>query len=179
MKKTALVVLNIVLYLLLATGIAYLILYFYETNTVFRELFEGVKPGAPMGPGGSSASSRNEVAGKMSLFIFIVVIIVQLFVLFLNITMLRLVKKSLDPVEIKLKKLENADIFLDLPLYVGLFGTISSFVVITYAPQASRLIAYSSTLNGILFGVFLRTVLLFPLKQKLLGFRAGKLGGDK
>lgn len=71
--------------------------------------------------------------------------------------------------KLKLKKLENADIFFDVPLYVGLFGTVSAFLVMTFSPQSSRLIAYSSTLIGIIFSLILRVVLLFPYRQKLLG----------
>ena len=67
--------------------------------------------------------------------------------------------------------MENADLFLDLPLYFGLFGTVSSFIVMSFNPQISRLIAYSSTLVGIIFSVVLRVTLQYPIKQKLLGER--------
>ena len=79
--------------------------------------------------------------------------------------------KSREPYEIRMKKMENADLFLDLPLYFGLFGTVSSFIVMSFNPQISRLIAYSSTLVGIIFSVVLRVTLQYPIKQKLLGER--------
>ena len=73
--------------------------------------------------------------------------------------------------------LENADIFFDVPLYVGLFGTVSAFLVMTFSPQSSRLIAYSSTLIGIIFSLILRLAMLWPLRQKLLcGNEIGECG---
>ena len=66
----------------------------------------------------------------------------------------------------------------DVPLYVGLFGTVSAFLVMTFSPQSSRLIAYSSTLIGIIFSLLLRLTMYFPLKNKLLGI-AEKEGENK
>ena len=77
-------------------------------------------------------------------------------------------KRSTEAVSIRLKKLENADLFLDLPLYFGLLGTVSSFIVMSFNPNISRLIAYSSTLVGIIFSVILRLVFQYPLKQALI-----------
>ena len=68
----------------------------------------------------------------------------------------------------KMKKLENADLFLDLPLYFGLFGTVSSFIIMSFNPQVSRLLAYSSTLVGIIFSVVLRLVMQYPIRQRFL-----------
>ena len=85
-----------------------------------------------------------------------------------------------DTAEMKLKELEGAELFFDIPLYVGLFGTVSAFLVMTFSPQSSRLIAYSSTLIGIIFSLVLRLSLQYPLRRKL--FReaaAGEPGGDK
>ena len=67
-----------------------------------------------------------------------------------------------------MKKLENADLFLDLPLYFGLLGTVASFIVMSFNPNISRLIAYSSTLVGIIFSVILRLIFQYPLKQALI-----------
>ena len=67
-----------------------------------------------------------------------------------------------------MKKLENADLFLDLPLYFGLFGTVSSFIIMSFNPQVSRLLAYSSTLVGIIFSVVLRLVMQYPIRQRFL-----------
>ena len=77
-------------------------------------------------------------------------------------------KRSTEAVSVRLKKLENADLFLDLPLYFGLLGTVASFIVMSFNPNISRLIAYSSTLVGIIFSVILRITLQYPLKQTLI-----------
>ena len=81
---------------------------------------------------------------------------------------LRSIKLNNETPELKIKELENVDIFFDVPLYIGLFGTVSSFLVMSFSPLSGKLIAYSSTLVGIIFGVVLRVVLLYPLKAKLL-----------
>ena len=78
------------------------------------------------------------------------------------------IAKSGESYDIRMKKMEYADLFLDLPLYFGLFGTVSSFIVMSFNPQISRLIAYSSTLVGIIFSVLLRVALQYPIRQKLL-----------
>ena len=67
----------------------------------------------------------------------------------------------------KLASFKNADTFLDLPLYIGLFGSVSSFLLISFSPQSSRLVAYSSTLIGIIFSVISRLGILYPAKQKI------------
>ena len=77
--------------------------------------------------------------------------------------------QSDDPVKLKLRSLDNAEVFFDVPLYFGLFGTVSAFLVMTFSPQSSRLIAYSSTLIGIIFSLLLRLTMYFPLKNRLLG----------
>ena len=68
----------------------------------------------------------------------------------------------------KIKQLDNASIFFDVPLYVGLFGTVSAFLVMTFSPQSSRLIAYSSTLIGIVFSILLKLTMEYPFRQQLL-----------
>ena len=64
--------------------------------------------------------------------------------------------------------------FFDIPLYVGLFGTVSAFLVMTFSPQSSRLIAYSSTLIGIIFSLVLRLTLQYPFRKKLIAANAGE-----
>jgi hypothetical protein len=70
-------------------------------------------------------------------------------------------------------------VIFDVPLYVGLFGTVSAFLVMTFSPQSSRLIAYSSTLIGIIFSLLLRLTMQFPLKNKLLGVAEKEEGENK
>ena len=70
--------------------------------------------------------------------------------------------------------MDNAEIFFDIPLYVGLFGTVSAFLVMTFSPQSSRLIAYSSTLIGIIFSLVLRLTLQYPLRKRLIADKPGE-----
>jgi len=69
----------------------------------------------------------------------------------------------------RLKRMENLDIFLDLPLYCGLAVTIFSFILITtYGVGVARFLAYSSTLVGIIMAVVLRLFYLYPLRESLI-----------
>jgi len=72
------------------------------------------------------------------------------------------------PAGLRLRLLENADIYFDLPLYFGLLGTVLSFILITVFPEAGLMFAYSSTGVGIVVSVFLRLRLLTPYRQSLL-----------
>ena len=69
----------------------------------------------------------------------------------------------------KLKRLENMEIFFDLPLYCGLALTILAFILIsTFGAGVSRFLAYSSTFIGIIFSVVLRVWYVYPLREKLI-----------
>ena len=81
-------------------------------------------------------------------------------------------------VQLKLRNLENAEVFFDVPLYFGLFGTVSSFLVMTFSPQSSRLIAYSSTLIGIIFSLILRLAMQYPLRKRLVALDAAGVTED-
>ena|GEM_PF-4454403 len=70
---------------------------------------------------------------------------------------------------IKGRHLENIEMFLDLPLYLGLFGSVLSFIIITLWPsQAGRLLAYVSTLFGIGFSGTLKFYYLYPTRRELI-----------
>lgn len=70
---------------------------------------------------------------------------------------------------LKLRRLENLDIFFDLPLYCGLALTIFAFILITtFGAGVSRFLAYGSTFVGIVFSVIIRVVHLYPLREKLI-----------
>ena len=89
------------------------------------------------------------------------------------------IRRNKESAALKLKRLDNSDVIFDVPLYVGLFGTVSAFLVMTFSPQSSRLIAYSSTLIGIIFSLLLRLTMQFPLKNKLLGVAEKEEGENK
>ena len=169
MKKFLSVVLNVVLFLLIAAAVAAGCFYCYKNCSDFKALF---------GPGGTevlgkadirqSLAARSERAGLISLYIFTGIIILQILVLFIAAAVLRGIRKSADTAKVKLAKLANADIFLDLPLYIGLFGSVSSFMVMSFSSSSGQLIAYSSTLIGIFFCTGLRVFVQYPLKSKLI-----------
>lgn len=69
---------------------------------------------------------------------------------------------------LRLKRLENLDIFLDLPLFTGLALTVFAFILITLDAGMSRHFAYTSTVVGILSAVSLRIRYLYPLKERLI-----------
>jgi len=70
--------------------------------------------------------------------------------------------------EIKKAKLDNMDIHFDLPLYLGLLGSISSFMIILTMKSGGQMLAYTSTLIGIIASALMRIVLLCPYKDELL-----------
>ncbi|MFA6714677.1 MAG: hypothetical protein WC082_05655 [Victivallales bacterium] len=177
-KKKMFIFVYIVLALIFAVLSSWFIFYCYDNYVPFRSLFEG-DANAAIGAvaQGAGFASQAQAMGRVSLYIFSGIIVIQFLVLFLGMTVLRFIGRSNDSIEVKLARLSNADIFLDLPLYVGLLGTVASFIVMTFNPQTSRLIAYSSTLIGIITSVFLRTTMLFPLKQHLVTEKT-KLSGE-
>jgi hypothetical protein len=69
---------------------------------------------------------------------------------------------------LRLKRLENLDIFLDLPLFVGLALTVIALILIALNAGMSRLFAYTSTVVGILSAVSLRIRYIYPLKERLI-----------
>ncbi len=105
---------------------------------------------------------------KISNSIIVLVIFMQLLAFIGGASVFSKIKNSQDSPDLKLKRIDSADIFLDLPLYIGLFGTVASFILISFNPQASRLVAYSSTLIGIIISTLMRIFIHYPLKQQLL-----------
>ncbi|HUJ72507.1 MAG TPA: hypothetical protein VLZ30_09690, partial [Verrucomicrobiae bacterium] len=70
--------------------------------------------------------------------------------------------------QLRLKRLENLDVFLDLPLFMGLALTVIALILIALNAGMSRLFAYTSTVVGILSAVSLRIRYLYPLKERLI-----------
>jgi len=69
---------------------------------------------------------------------------------------------------LRLKRLENLDVFLDLPLFTGLALTVIAFILIALDAGMSRHFAYTSTVVGILSSVSLRIRYQYPLKERLI-----------
>ncbi len=173
MKSKTMRILLPVLVIALGAGFIYGMNYFFNTSETVRDIFCGTpNPGDVLGklePGSpNTLAAQNELTGRISMLIFAAITVLQFVAFAVAFTVLAGIRRSTESFKLRLKKLENADIFFDVPLYVGLFGTVSAFLVMTFSPQSSRLIAYSSTLIGILFSLFLRVAMLYPLRSKLL-----------
>ena len=165
---------NIVI-IALAILIVLILSFLYRKNDFFRSLFEGnVTAPTQMASendireAAKNVEQINRTAAHLSFVILTVILILQAVAFMLAAKVFAGLKRSTEAFSVRLKKLENADIFLDLPLYFGLLGTVSSFIVMSFNPNISRLIAYSSTLVGIIFSVILRLVFQYPLKQALI-----------
>ena len=164
----------LILSILVAIGcIAFIwvIKYSFDHVQSFRELFAA--PGTDIQGGGDPLSEQevldhSMLTAKVSMWIFAFISVLQIIAFFTGALVISSIRHSSDDVALKLKNLENAEIFFDIPLYFGLFGTVSAFLVMTFSPQSSRLIAYSSTLIGILFSLVLRLTLQYPLRRTLM-----------
>jgi len=68
----------------------------------------------------------------------------------------------------RLQLLENRDVWLDLPLFAGLGFTVFAFILISLDAEMSRVLAYSSTVFGILSSVLLRLLVYQPARDELI-----------
>ena len=158
--------------------------YSFENSPLVRELFSGSGSGV-LGEvnenSGETLAMRARFTGKISMLIFSAITVLQFVAFGAGTGVISRIRTSSESPELKLKRLDNSDIIFDVPLYVGLFGTVSAFLVMTFSPQSSRLIAYSSTLIGIIFSLLLRLTMHYPLKNKLLGIAGDSenKGADK
>ena len=163
----------------IALAIILVFVLLYSFSDFFRSLFEGnVTPSTRLATENDirktaeTVEAINRKAAVLSLVILVFILILQVFAFLTAAFVFFDLKRSREKLPIRMKKLENADLFLDLPLYFGLLGTVASFIVMSYNPNISRLIAYSSTLVGIIFSVILRLSLQYPLKQSLIAASA-------
>jgi hypothetical protein len=123
--------------------------------------------------GAAAAASFMEKNQAVSLVILLaVILIVQGACLWVARRKIREVEQDVAEPALKLKRLENLDIFFDLPLYCGLALTIFAFILIsTFGAGVSRFLAYSSTFIGIVFAVILRVGHLYPLRERLINLK--------
>ncbi len=182
MKSNLMRVLLPVLILVLGAGFIYWMNETFTSSQLMRDVFCG-NSGAPEVLGAVDPESpntlarRGELTGRISMLIFSGITVLQFLAFGVAYCVLSGIRRGSESCKLKLRELENADIFFDIPLYVGLFGTVSAFLVMTFSPQSSRLIAYSSTLIGIIFSLILRVVMLYPLRRRLL--RGNENTGDE
>ncbi|MBR2426925.1 MAG: hypothetical protein IKB16_09320 [Lentisphaeria bacterium] len=163
------------LYVGVGVVVSIIMVLLFQYNDFFRSLFyDRVTP-----PGGVVSQLSPEQAAEqvrivtertanLSFCVMLFIFLLQVFAFLSAILVFCKLRNSGDSINLKLKKLESADLFLDLPLYFGLFGTVSSFIIMSFNPQVSRLLAYSSTLVGIIFSVILRLALQYPTRQSFL-----------
>lgn len=185
MKKIK-ILLMVLAVVVVGGGFVWAMRYWFDHSAVIRSAFAGGSNEVIGEAGADSAATlaeRGRIAALVSMYIFAVITVLQFASLMTAIAVLSGIRSGDDTPEMKLKQLDNAEIFFDIPLYVGLFGTVSAFLVMTFSPQSSRLIAYSSTLIGIIFSLVLRLTLQYPMKRRLFReIAAGErpaAGGDK
>ena len=159
--------------------LAWLLSYMYDSIPVLQTLFgssscnqAGLR--VPTDDPGKVELFMPVFGGKISLFIFTFIIFLQIFAVVMAAHVVKKIVKSNYNAAYKLARFKNADTFLDLPLYIGLFGSVSSFLLISFSPQSSRLVAYSSTLIGIIFSVIARLGILYPAKEKIISDAASE-----
>lgn len=155
----------------------------YSFNNVpgFRALFSAADTPVlgSVGPESEATlAQKADFTARVSMWIFIFITLLQFAAVWVGYAVVSSIAGGDDPVKLKLRSLDNAEVFFDVPLYFGLFGTVSAFLVMTFSPQSSRLIAYSSTLIGIIFSLFLRLILQYPLRRRLVRMDALENEGD-
>ncbi|VGO21314.1 hypothetical protein [Pontiella sulfatireligans] len=109
-----------------------------------------------------------EVGKRMAWVMVLVSAMLQIFAWIAALAKMKILKKSDFGAAKKLELLEAIDIYFDLPLYFGLLGSVGSFIVITFFPDAGLMFAYASTAMGIIVSVILRLGYNTPFKQELL-----------
>lgn len=114
----------------------------------------------------ATISQQNTLTG-VSILSLVIILFMQFTVYAKAISELKKIKELSGSASLKLKQLKHADIFLDLPIYLGLLGTVSSFIIMLFDPTASRIVAYSSTIIGIIFSASLRIFYAYPFQKEL------------
>lgn len=178
MKTTGTRILLLVLAVLAVGGFLYLMNYLFDHTEFVPEIFSGATREQVLGrvaPGSEATlAAQDRAFARIAMFIFSTIIAVQFLSFAVAIAVVNSIRRCGESTKLRLKQLENADIFFDVPLYIGLFGTISGFLIMVFSTQSSLVIAYSSTLIGIILSLNLRLWLLYPLRKKLLS-----CGGDE
>lgn len=165
------VALTFVLLILLIAAVVFGVSYSFNNVPSFKELFfaSTAETLGNVGPEAEETiAKRGEFTARVSMWIFVSITILQFIAVWIGYAVVSNIKLGKEEPEFKLKNLENSEVFFDIPLYFGLFGTVSAFLVMTFSPQSSRLIAYSSTLIGIIFSLILRVSFQYPLRRKLM-----------
>lgn len=171
MKKSSLSWGWLIVVILIGGAFIFFMDYAFRNYELVRGLFSGTPTGVLGEVSANSEASlavKAEISARISMFLFAIITALQFLALAVGWIVISAIKRSTQEAKVRMKQLDNAEIFFDVPLYVGLFGTVSAFLVMTFSPQSSRLIAYSSTLIGIIFSLVLRVTVQYPLRKKLI-----------
>ena len=128
---------------------------------------------ANMGQGQFSldlSSASNSSSGNISLsavVFFLLFSSLQLWAVFKAKNEVSEIEKLKDE-EKKIKLLENSEFYFDLPVYAGLAGTVCAFILLSFDPGGSRILAYLTTVSGIIISVAIRGKWLFPAKKQII-----------
>jgi hypothetical protein len=139
----------------------------FTTEHPARAVFE-ISAGLVNNTSQSQGMNPNSLdqASILSLFFFF---FVQLAVYVFCVIRVKRLKTTNISAKVKLTLLENEDNLFDLCLYIGLFGTVGSLLMIAMGIiQASLVAAYSSTLFGILFTALLKIVHVRIIRRDLI-----------
>ena len=114
--------------------------YWFDHSSSVQSLFYGDNSNAVIGEvaedSGASLADRSQMAARLSMYIFTVITVLQLVAFGVGCAVVSGVKQASGSVKKRLALLDNCEIFFDVPLYVGLFGTVSAFLVMTFSPSA-------------------------------------------
>jgi len=128
---------------------------------------EAIQAGSAVSGTGSSTVGGPRFTA-MSFFALVVIILVQAGAYMKALSEMRKVRELEGCHDEKIQQVENVDIFFDLPLYLGLLGTVSSFIMMLFSPTVSQIVAYSSTIIGIILSALLRIFHLYPYRKELI-----------
>ena len=109
-----------------------------------------------------------QVGQRMAWTMVLISAVLQIFAWVAALAKTKFVKNAGYDASKTLELLDAIDIYYDLPLYFGLLGSVGSFIVITFYPDAGLMFAYASTAMGIIVSVILRLGYHTPLRQELL-----------
>lgn len=106
---------------------------------------------------------------QITLLILLLFFILQLVIYIFCLIKLAEIQRHPVSQQTKLRLLDNEEQLFDLGLYVGLAGTVAALITLSIGiVEASLMMAYASTLLGILFVAFLKIMHVRPLKRRLL-----------
>ncbi len=117
----------------------------------------------------STPGQNSAMIDQASLISLILFFVIQATVFIFGLIRIREIKRQQGDPELKLRLLDNEENLFDLGLYVGLGGTVTALVLIALnVVEASLMVAYASTLFGIVFVACLKVMILRPYRRNLI-----------